>query len=670
MDTSENVAEFPLRELTGAWRAVLATFSVAGIAIACYFVFQLRWRETPLYETTYYYMLLAIYLSIVFLVLPLAKVAGSAGRVRIFAVDVFLFLVSCTLCGFFAWQGMEITLGGWGYTAPAYMTACAIVLLLLIMEALRRTSGVSMTIVVGAFAVLPLVADYLPGSLRGTGLDFRTLANYHMMSSDSVLGIPLMTFGALLTGFMVFSVALGATGGGKFLLDTALSLAGHARGGAAKVAVIASGLFGSISGSAVANVATVGPLTIPAMKASGFSARFAGAIETCGSTGGILMPPVMGAVAFVMANMLGVPYLEVAAAAAIPSFLYFLTIFIQVDGHAAQHGIREMRTMQRPSLGAVMRQGWIYIAAFAVLIYALVFLKIESQAPYYATVVLLVLAQLRKGTRFTRASFVAFLVDSGVQLATLVSILAAVGMILGALSITGLGQAIPSILIGFADGNNLMLLVLGALASFVLGTGMTVTACYIFLVVVLAPTLVNQGFNDMSVHLFLMYWGILSCITPPVALAAYPAAIIANTSPNKVAMTAMRLATALYVLPFLFVYNPALVLQAPLPVIIHSTIAAIAGAIFLASAIQGYLIGFGNLECRVWFVSVAMRALFVIAGILLMMGQWKFYLFGAVALALAGGLIFTFGIHRRIAAASSDRVADAAPPIPEVKGES
>lgn len=622
------------RILKGFQRWITIVFSLTAIILAVYQIFNFRLFDVMVMDNSYLYLLLALYLSQSFILFPPKK--GFSGKI-FFWFDSFLLFLSLGIAIFFAWHGYRIIEKGWGYFAPLHITVMAVILWALILEAVRRTSGLSLALIIFVFSLYPLFAPYMPAFLEGYGRSFLTTATFHSLSVDSILGIPLRVFGELLIGFMLFGVALQASGGGKFFLNLSFALLGGTRGGPAKVAVLASALFGSMSGSAISNVITTGSITIPAMKRIGYPPHYAGAVEACASTGGVLMPPVMGATAFVMAAFLQLPYAQIAIAAAIPSILYYLGLLVQVDGFAAKKGFPGIPRSEIPPLKKTLKEGWFYLLALIVLIYFLFSLRVESQAPFYAIAILLILAMARKETRFTIDSFLRFIESTGKFLSELIAILAGVGMIMGALALTGVAASFSRELVSLAGGNVAFMLILGALTSFILGMGMTITACYVFLALVLAPGLVAQGLNQLAVHLFVMYWGMISFITPPVALAAFAAATIAQTSSLKVGLTACRLGGVIYILPFIFVFNPALILQAGIGEIIQTVSSAALGVFLIASSFEGYLVGIGRLK-------LLFRIAFLISGIALAIPEWKTDLLG---LAIASATFFFARISRQ-----------------------
>jgi TRAP transporter 4TM/12TM fusion protein len=624
------------RDLTGFWKWVTIAFSVIGLALAIYHIFYFTVNDFMFMENSYLYLLMTIYLSMAFLFFPMTKKGNPK---LILSLDIILFLVTIGVNAYFAYEGYTIIERGWGYMAPTPIMVMAVILWALCLEAVRRTAGTSLALIILVFSLYPLYASYMPGFLEGYSRSFTTTANFHALSMDSILGIPLKVFGVILIGFIVFGVALTASGGGSFFLKMSQAVLGGTRGGTAKVAVLSSALFGSLSGSVISNVVTTGSITIPAIKKSGYPAAYAGGIECAASTGGTLMPPIMGATAFVMASFLGMSYGKVALAAAIPSILAYLGLLIQVDGYAGRMGLKGMPKSEQPSIWEALQEGWFYIFGIALLLYVLFVWRMESWAPFLAILPLLFCAMFRKATRFTLSSFIAFVQQTGRLLCELIAILAGVGMILGALSLTGVAAAFAREIVALAGGGMILMLIFGALASFILGMGMTITACYVFLAMVLAPALVEIGLNVIAVHLYVMYWGMLSFITPPVALAAFPAAVIAGAKPVKVGFMAMKLGGVKYVVPLFFVLDPALVFQAPLADVAQAAISTAIGVILIASVLENYLVGVGNL--RLWKPDgILTCAILVVGGFIMGLPGWTYDLVGAGIAAVGLALIF------------------------------
>lgn len=602
------------RSLPRGWLAVLILFSTAGTLLSINQVFNLRFfAGRVLLENSYLYLLLALFFPLTFLIFP---AAARARRDGVPWYDVVLFALATLAPLYFAWNGHRIIEEAWDFRGPVESVAVGAVLGILILEGARRAGGTALFALLVVLSLYPVYAGVMPGPVSGLGLSLADTIRYQTMSVEAILGIPMRVFGTLIIGFIIFGAALQATGGGRFFIDLSMALLGAFRGGPAKVAIVASGLFGSMSGSVVSNVLSTGVVTIPTMQRTGVRPEVAAAIEATASTGGTLMPPIMGAVAFVMASILGIPYLTVAVAAAIPSLLFYLSLFMQIDAYAARHGLRGLPREEVPSFWRALRTGWFYLGAFAVLVFLLVSLRREVHAPFFATAILLVLAMLRRETRFSAGTFLAFLGDVGRTLAELVTVLAAVGLIIGALAVTGVAGTFSTDVILLAGGNVFLLLLLGALACFILGMGMTATAAYVFLAVVMAPALIQQGLNAIAVHLFILYWAMISFITPPVAIGAYAAASIARCSPMRAGLGAVRFGFVKYLLPFFFVFNPALVAQEATALqILVVTLAACLGVALLAYALQGYVLGVGRITATPGGFLV--RAVLVVAGVLL-----------------------------------------------------
>jgi TRAP transporter 4TM/12TM fusion protein len=579
-----------------------------------------------LIDTRYLYLLTALLLPVTFIAYP-AHAKAAMNRVPWY--DAALAAAAFALCLWLAWTAEQALSQGWEYAAPKLAIGLSAVLMVLIIEALRRAGGWILALIVAAIALYPVAAAEMPGPIRGLSQPLPDAVAYHILSSESAFGIPMRAFGQIVVGFIVFGVALNYTGGGKFFNDVAFALVGKYRGGAAQVGVISSALQGSISGSVISNVISSGVVTIPAMKRTGFAADYAGGVEAVASTGAVLMPPVMGSTAFVMASFLGRPYAEIALAATIPGLLFYFGLMVQIDAYAARRRLTGMAPAELPSLGRTMREGWQYIAVFAVLVWFMLSEQQEAMAPFYATAVLLVINQIMPGQRMTLATALQFLNALGRELAALVAVLAGVGFIVGSFSMTGLSGTLANDLVYLAGDKPLVLLFMGAVTSFIFGMGMTVTACYIFLAIVLAPPLVKAGMDPLAVHMFILYWGMISFITPPVALAAFAAAPIAKTSYFRIGWQAMRLGTIIYIVPFVFALNPALVLRGTWDEIVVVTCTAFAGVFFVASAMQGYMIGLGAM--RLTPPGLAGRALLMLGGVALMLpgGEW---------LGLGGGM--------------------------------
>lgn len=585
------------RTLTGFWKVVAISFGVVAIFLALNQLLNLGFFVgVVLLDTAYLYALAALLVGLVFLFVPATK---GAPRDHVPWYDALFFVATCAVFFYFTFNANRIISEAWEFMSPPTAVAVSGMGWLLLLEATRRAGGTAVFVVVGLISMYPVYAELMPGPVAGLGQDLYTTMAYHFTSSESVLGIPMRAFGQLVIGFVMFGAVLQFTGASEFFNNLAFALFGRVRGGPAKVSIFASGLMGSVSGSVVSNVLTTGVVTIPAMKRTGFSSKYAGGVEACASTGGVLMPPIMGATAFVMAAFLGMPYGQIALAAAIPSILFYFALFMQIDGYAARHGLKGLPTAELPSLSKTFKEGWQYIIVFVVLIYLLLVEQIESLAPFYATALLLVINQFSPKYRLNWQKLGRLLTGVTSSLAELAALLAGVGLIIGAMSVTGLSGTLANDLIYLAGNNVYVLLVMGAITSFIFGMGMTITACYIFLAIVLAPPLIQAGFDPLAVHLFMMYWGMVSFITPPVSLASFVAAGVSGSRPIDVGFQSMRLGSAMYFVPFFFVLNPALILQGDVGEVLAVIFTAIVGIALIASALEGYLVKVGTMHTGV-----------------------------------------------------------------------
>jgi len=599
--------------------------TVAGVAAAIIYLFHIGvtlWGEYVV-GTAYLHLILALFLPQVFFHFPLTP----RSREKLPWYDVILIILSIFAPFYFFIQGEAILYEGWEIAPPQTAFVLGIILWVVVLEASRRAVGWLLFGMVLVFSVYPLFAEHAPALFYGPSYPIARLVGYNIMGPEGVIGLPTRVLGNLFIGFMFFGVALTFTGAAGFFLHLALSILGRVRGGTAKVSVMSSAMVGTISGSVITNVITTGAFTIPAMKRAGYPAYYAGAIETCASSGGVLMPPIMGAAAFVMAGLLNISYAEVALAAAVPSVLYYTGLFIQVDGFAAKTGLKGLPKEEVPSFWQTLKEGWFYIFAFVVLIYILFVLRREAQAPFYATIPLLLLTMIRKETRLDAKKFLEFLERTGRTLGEITGILSSIGLLIGSLMLTGTAQTLSTDLIDLAGGNVYMLVAMGALASFILGMGLTITACYLLLAVLLAPALVQMGFDALAVHIFLVYCGMLSFITPPVAIGAYAAAALAGSDPMKTAVQAVRLGAVKYCIPFFVVFAPALIFHGTLAQIVSSIGTGLIGVVFLASGIEGYLIFVGPL-------GVFGRLCSFFGGFLMFVPGWTTNLIGAGLIAL------------------------------------
>lgn len=572
-------------------------------------------------SNSFLYLLIAFFQPISFLVFPFNKKYEN----KILLTDYLAALIIFFIGIYFSINSENILSNGWDIEAPLFPTILSFVLIVLSLESLRRTGGKIIFFIALFFTTYPVFADYMPGALWGNMYSITEAARAHSMGLDSIIGIPMRVAGSLLIGFLVYGIILAETGGGKFFINMAEAIMGKYRGGPAKVAILASGFFGMLSGSPTSNVITSGSLTIPAMKKAGYSGKYAAAIEACASTGGVLMPPVMGTVAFIMASFLNIPYSEILFAALIPGLIFYIALIIQTDLYAAKNNLLGMKANDIPKFSKVILSGFPYIISFISLIWLIIYAKLESEAPFISS---LILISILLTTNFNKIKFNEWLnitVKTGEIIARIISLLSGIGVIIGAMSLTGVGTSLSRELVFLAGGDLFMILTFGAIASLVLGIGMTVSACYIFLAIVLAPAIIQGGIDPLAAHLYVLYWGVLSFITPPVAIAAITASSISKTSALKTGLLSMRLGAILFFLPVLFVFDSSMLMQGTTINIIISFLTAVFAITIISSSFEGYVYILGNINKNI-------RVLFFISGVLILMPNLTSKYLGVVIL--------------------------------------
>jgi len=501
------------------------------------------------------------------------------------------------------WIAVIASLGAAGYLAVRYASivdiillrpsdavAVSVILIVLLLESLRRATGNVLPVLVVIFIVYALFAGSVPGQLQGRSTDWQMLAGYLTVDINGMLGVPLKIGTSVVITFILFGNLLMVTGASNWFTELALTAMGRFRGGSAKIAVVASALFGSISGSAVANVVATGVVTIPMIKRSGYAPHQAAAIEAVASTGGQLMPPVMGASAFLMAEFLQIPYGEVVLAALVPALLYYLALFIQTDLDAARAGITRVDPSEIPPLRSVL-PGLHFLLPFIVLIVALFSFNVVPELAALWSALALVILALAFGYRGRRPRISALLDTvrgTGIAVIEIILITAAAGLVIGVLGISGLGFNMTLALVTIGGGNLYLLLVLSALVCIILGMGLPTVGVYVLLAALVAPALVEVGVLPVAAHLYVMYFGMMSMITPPVAIAAYAAAGLAGADPIRTGLESVRLGWSAYVVPFLFVLSPTLILRGPADSVAIAVVTASLGIWLVSIAVVGY----------------------------------------------------------------------------------
>jgi TRAP transporter 4TM/12TM fusion protein len=573
------------RELSGPLGIVVRAVSIGlSVYVAIYISTVLRIFDISLYGA---HRALA-YSFILFLLFMLYPASAKGPWNRVPWYDFVLAAVGI-FTSFYAFLSWNEWLEGVGLPT-ALEEFYGIALVLVTLEGSRRVLGPGFTIVGLVFIVYPLIGPYLPGVLVTRHYTISTLVQnfYFAGTSSGIFGSAMEIFTTTVAMFLVFGAFLQVSGAAQVFLDMAMGLAGRFRGGMAKVAVIASAFFGTISGVGVANVLVTGSFTIPAMKRMGYRPALAGAVEAAAGTGGILVPPVVGAAAFLMSDILGIPYWDIAVAALIPAVLYYLALFVIVDFEGARDGIKGVPREEIPSLGKTLLHGWYLLFAIAVLLILLGTFGVPvDQSALAALVVLIVLSTCRRGGLRWQGMLQA-LDQGGRTMAEIGSAGAVVGIIIGGFSLTGLGAVLPQSMQALAGNNLFILLVLAALAATILGMGAPPLLVYVLLVTSVAPAIIKMGVSPLAAHMFVFYFGLLSMLTPPVALCAMIAARVAGANFWLTAMEACRLAVVAYIVPFFFVYQPVLLFKGDAIALLSAFMTAVIGVVALSGALTRY----------------------------------------------------------------------------------
>jgi TRAP transporter 4TM/12TM fusion protein len=571
---------------------------------------------------------MAMFLPVAFLLTPAYRREKEAGWLSYvpaaLSLGVMLFLVT---------KSNELAFSTW-IPANEWQLAVAAVVFVLIMEAARRLGGMIFVVIVLFFALYPVFAEYMPGILWGPPTSLERTIAYNVYSNDALLGVVTRVVGETLIGFLILAALLVATGAADFFLKLAMAMMGTARGGPAKVAVLSSGFFGSLSGSIFANVVGTGAVTIPSMRRAGFPGYYAGALEACASTGGMLMPPVMGAVAFIMADFTSTEYAVIVVAAVIPSLLYYFGLYCHVDSYSARHGFKGLPRSELPTVKEALKDGWPFLAVLLFLIWGLVVMRWERLTPFYASGLLIALTFVKRSMWLSPKKIPEILLEISKLLSQTMGLLLPTSFILGGLMGTGVAPIIASELVRIGGDNVALVLLIGVGVCILFGMLGMIVAAYLMLALTLAPALEQMGMNTLAIHMFIAYYSMLAAITPPVALAAFIASRIADSDPMQTSWHACRLGIVLYFIPIFFLFEPALIFQGPLIDTFIWTFFAVIGIVLIAGASEGRLLGFGLL--RPWA-----RAVLFAAGLLVAFPNWQSCVVGGI-LAVAVILLRNF----------------------------
>ncbi|OGA46302.1 MAG: hypothetical protein A3G25_13820 [Betaproteobacteria bacterium RIFCSPLOWO2_12_FULL_63_13] len=617
-----------LREVTGVTGWFLRVMRLGVPVAGTFFVLDVQsYLGLSFYREQYMGLFLALTLGSIFLSIPATKTSARKG------VPWYDML----LCGAALCVGLYITIlyprliMQIAYPSPDKLVL-GFLAIIIALEATRRTVGWSLVIVAVTFILYARFNHYMPAPFHASGAPWGKLAVSLYLDSEGVLGLPTMVISTMVFAFIAFGQVLFLTGGGQFLTDFAMATMGRFRGGPAKMAIVGSSLFGMISGSAVANVATIGVVTIPMMKKSGYRPEVAAGVEAVASTGGQIAPPVMGIAAFLMAEMLSISYAEVALAAIVPALLYYIALFTQVDLEAARHGLRGLPKEQLPSAAKVASIGWIFLVPLVVLVYTLFILNYEpGKCGIAGAASALVMSLFRRDTRPNFRRLVQILESTGAAMVDLGAIGATVGLVIGSIAISGVGFTFSNMIVGIGQDSLVLLLLLTAVTGIILGMGLPTGAVYILMAVLVGSALQELGVQPLAAHMFIFYFGMLSMITPPVCLATFTAASIAGADHVKTALHGMRLGAIAYIVPFIFVYSPALLMKGTPLVIMLSVVTAIVGAVIFGAAFTGFLFRKLGWGVRLLLTAGAVALLIPPGGAIAM--SWEINLAGAVVVA-------------------------------------
>ncbi|MGI5970923.1 MAG: TRAP transporter permease [Oscillospiraceae bacterium] len=532
---------------------------------------------------------LGIFIVLTYIVFPPKKGMEKRNKI-ILVIDITLMLMGVIPCLYYFFF-YDLVLKHIIFAKASMLEIVFFVMLLIaLLEGGRRAVGLPMVIVVLVFLCHALFSQHFPGMLYSRSIPFPRLVLAFFLDSNGVYGLPMGVASTTVIVFSVFAGMLMFSGGGKFFIDFALSILGAVRGGPAKVAVIASACFGTLSGSTASNVAATGSITIPLMKNTGYDKNFAGAVEAVASNGGQIMPPVMGAVAFVMAEMTGFKYIEICFAALLPAILYYMALFTQIDLEALKRGLKGVPKEQVPSVKETLKKGWQYLVPIiALIVFLAVFRFTPEKSALLATGILIVVSQFQKESRLNIIKIVQSLDDTARSLCTVVLACGMACVIMSALNSTGVGMRLAMGLVQISGGRLLVLALLVAVCCFIMGMGLGNITIYLTLSALVGPAMIELGVPVMAAHMFILYWGIVAFITPPVCIAAYVAASISGGSPMKTGLYATRLGICTYIVPFMFIYNPVLVMIGEPLAIIQATVTSIIGVVILSAGIVGHL---------------------------------------------------------------------------------
>lgn len=529
---------------------------------------------------------LTLILILVFLIYPLSK-KGEQNKASI--LDMIFIALAAGSGAYILLYYQDIVMRAGAPNTPDLVFG--LIMILLILEATRRATGWVLVIIAGTFLLYNFLGPYIPGLLGHKGYSIGRVVSQMYLTTEGIFGVPLGVSANYIFLFIFLTSMLERLGMGDFLLRLAMAVMGRFAGGPAKTAVLASGFMGSLNGSAVANVVGTGTFTIPLMKKNGYKPHFAGAVEACASSGGQLMPPIMGAAAFIIAEFLSIPYINVVVAAIIPAALYYLCVLFGVHFEACRLGLTGLPKSELPSTRKVLKEGWYFLVPLGILVFFLAVLQYTPvRSGFYAIISMFIISFVSKDSRITWDRFREGAILAARNTITVALACAAAGLVIGSINLTGAGLKISSVIVAASGGTLWLALLLTAVVALIMGMGLPTTAAYIVAGTMAAPALIDMGVLPIAAHLFVFYFAIISAITPPVALAAYAAAGIAKDEPMKIGITACKIGLAAFIVPFLFAQQPALIGVGDAWHIIWSCFTALIGVIALAGGSIGFVI--------------------------------------------------------------------------------
>jgi TRAP transporter 4TM/12TM fusion protein len=619
---------FSLGHLAGSQRLFALLISLIAITFSIFHLYAAYFG--PAMSYLHLTMHLTLMLVLCFLLKPMGRKSWKEPINKWFAVDFACIGATIGIQAYILWAPFSF-IGRRGQADPVDLVM-GVLAIVLVAEGTRRVVGWTMTFLAMFFMIQSAYGDYFPGIFYGPGVDWSLIINDLFMEEEGIFSTPIAVSASFVVLFIIFGAFMMRSGVSDLFRDVAFAIMGKQVGGPAKAAVISSAFMASISGSAVSNVVTTGTFTIPLMTRLGYPKRFAAAVEACASTGGVFTPPVMGAVAFILADYLEVSYWEVVKAATIPALLYFSSILAAVHFRAKKLNL----TAEIPEGLPTVKEAMLDRGHMLIPLFALVGAMIIGYSPIYSALIgiasIFVFSWFKPSTRFSPLTLIASLEDAARMMVSVAVPSASAGIIVGSIYFSGLAVRFSSSIIDMAQGSELLALILAMVVCIVLGMGITVTALYILVAALIVPALIKLGVEPMAAHLFAFHFGVHSYITPPVALSAFAAAAISKTDPMKTAFTAARLALAAYLIPYMFVYSPALVWIGSWTDIVIASVTSMIGVIAIAAAVEGWIIQRANILER---LIMGAGALFLIAP-----GLWT-HAVGLALVLMVGGLQFT-----------------------------